>query len=233
MDLILVDGCANDVGVGRILDPKTDPAELESLTWQFCRDEMRLLLLRLREMAPQAHIVVTGYFPFLSGESALDGIEQWVPTQSTAVFHIGDFWDTVHDLTTNATVFHDTSRESLAAAVEAVNADTIGQPAIAFADPNFGPRNATFASEAWLWGLTLNETLAHTFEWGADLRLFPEDPLLDYRLSACLEAGVLSDFLSCVYTSVGHPNPAGARAYADAIAESLIQLGVLPGPSAD
>ena len=232
MDLILVDGGGNDVGLYRILSVETDPAELEELTRQYCEGEMIGLLRRVRQLAPQAHIVVTGYFPFLSEESDFTHVEPWVVAMDSPLFEVDELWETIAVLTTNAAVFHETSRESLANAVDAVNASTSGPPMIGFADPDYGAQNAAFASDPWLWGLTVNDDLVNAFDWGMDLLLFPEDPLLDYRLSACLEPGVCPDLLSCIYASVGHPNPAGARAYADAIIETLRELGVLSPVSA-
>ena len=184
------------------------------------------LLEKVRGLAPQAHIVVTGYYPFLSTESIESGA-----AELTFVFGIaGEDLDEVSDppaaMAANSAVFHTVSSESLAAAVAAVNGRTEGEPMIAYADPGYGPENAVFASDPWLWEMTTNPELLDIFDF--DLRLFPEDPLLDIRMAACGEPDVAPDLISCIYASVAHPNPAGARAYAEAIIEALRDVEVLP-----
>ena len=225
MDLILMDGCINDVSLDMILDPETDQEELVELTHKFCDQEMTVLIQKVRSLAPQAYVVVAGYYQIVSQESDFGSLSQW--SDSTLTQEDQELDDSANAVTANSIAFRDHSSTSLTAAVEAVNGSQATQPMIAFAEPQFGPANAVFAPDSWLWKLTTgNES---TTEQDVDLQLIPEDPLLEFRLSACLEANSFADYVGCVYLSVGHPNPQGARVYADAVIQSLTDLGVLPG----
>ncbi|MCP4594216.1 MAG: hypothetical protein GY842_26095 [bacterium] len=230
MDLILLDGCGNDVNMKHILSPQTDPVELEETTRRYCGAEMIGLLEKVRSRSPQAPIVVTGYFPFVSEESVESGAEEMALALGIAGEDLEGSDDPLGAMARNSAVFHRVSGESLAAAVAALNASGPGAPLAAFADPGYGPENSIFAPESWLWNLTANPELEQIL--GIELRLFPEDPLLDYRLEACREPGVAIDLIPCVYGSVAHPNPAGARAYTDAVVDALRQLEVLPASAA-
>lgn len=225
LDLVLLDGCANDVGLPAIMSPLTDPVDLSSNTVEFCETEMIGLLRKMRSAAPNAPIVVTGYFEFVSSESLELGAEELAIIQGVARDDLEGIEDPLMALVVNSVVFDATARASLNLAVSTVNNDRTDDPPIMFADPAFGDDNSVFASDSYLWNLVSNEELGETL--GLDLRLFPEDPLLDARVQQCLEPDVIPDVVSCVYGSLAHPNPAGARAYADAVITSLREIGVL------
>ena len=227
-DLILMDGCINDVGVGAIIDPRTTDEELAGLTEAFCRDEMTTLLRKVRSLAPSASIVVTGYFQIIGPESDLFALNQWRTARGSASEE--DEGELVDELTQQSIVFHDVAHESLRAAIDAVNAEAHDGPGIVFADPDFGPEHAVFTPDRWLWSMTADSDLFRDLD--IELELFPEDPLQEFRLSRCFAPDVIDALLSCLYVSVGHPNPTGARAYADAVVDALRDLGTLsPEPT--
>lgn len=223
LDLVLLDGCINDVGLTTILNPEVPPGDILALTEHFCRDEMAGLLRKVRARAPQARIFVTGYYSFIGPESNVAAIRAWEQAQGNPL----PFDDSplVAALVANAEAFAAGATLNLAAAADLVNAET-GAAAITFVDPQFGPRNAVFAPEPWLWSLTADNMLSDELD--TELPLFPEDPLVGVRSRACVEQPVVGSTLTCAYASVGHPNPAGARAYARAIVAALRNLGVLP-----
>ncbi len=227
IDLILMDGCINDLGFGMIINPLTADEELIGLTEQFCREEMATLLRKVRGLAPQAHIMVTGYFQIVGPDSDIFALRTWAMMYGF-ITEGGDL-PLVDELVHQSVIFRDVAHESLRAAVEQVNRETGAEPLIAFADPAFGPENAVFAPEKWLWSLTSVPELIAGFDF--DLALFPEDPRQDFRLERCFEPEAIDATLFCLYSSVGHPNPSGARAYADAIIRGLRDLGVLPAAS--
>lgn len=224
VDLVLMDGCINDVGVPSIIDPEIGGDEFAELIRRFCRDEMTTLIGKVRSLAPQARIVVTGYYPIVGPQSDPFGLQQWAKTHDLELGEEGVQF--VNAVTANSLLFHDTARDSLSAAVDAVNEQDAGGPMIAFADPGFGLENSVFAQDSWLWGMSSQS--AHFDGIEIDLELFPEDPIDGLRLANCFEPDIIVDVISCVYASVGHPNPTGARAYADAIIEALRDLAVLP-----
>jgi hypothetical protein len=128
-------------------------------------------------------------------------------------------------LTENSIVFRDTAHAGLATAVDTVNEET-GETKIAFVDPGFGPENAVFAQDRWLWSMT-NQGSPLLLEFGIDITLFPEDPMLRAREAACSSPLQEAGLIVCIYASVGHPTPPGERAYASAIIDRLRELGLL------
>ena len=224
LDLVLVGGCINDVGVTTILNPMTPETVLVELTEQFCDQEMGELLWKVRGLAPQARIVVTGYFQIVSADSDFNSLATWAETLGLTT--TGEELEVLDAMVNLSVVFHDSSHIGLRAAVARVNEGGGGAPTIAFADPGFGPENAVFAPRKWLWSLTDENIVLQTLN--LELPAIPEDPLQDIRLRECFDEDVVGGIIPCIYASVGHPNPAGAQAYADAIELSLRDLGVLP-----
>jgi len=225
IELVLLDGCINDIGVDSIIDPLTPDDELVALAEQFCRDEMAALLDKVRGLVPQARIVVTGYFPIIGLESDLFGLRQWTATQG--ITSEEEDRVLIEALAHQSAVFLEAAHAGLRAAVEIVNASDPGAagPRVAFADPGFGPEHAVFTPDRWLWSMTADdEFLADV---GIELALAPEDQTIDVRTPACFDPGSIDGIISCLYVSVGHPNPRGARAYADAVVATLRDLGVL------
>ena len=62
---------------------------------------------------------------------------------------------------------------------------------------------------------------------GIEVTLFPEDPIFGARNSACSSPLQEVGLIGCIYASVGHPNPPGERAYANAIINRLREFGLL------
>ena len=225
MDLILLDGCGNDVTLTKILSPLTTTEDLEERTERFCQGEMINLLVLVRSLAPNTPIVVTGYFPFVSLDSGAEEVGQFAQTQNLPGADNDGQDDILIAMAANSETFYSKSRHHLAIAVETASAMTEYLSPIVFADTQFDPENSTFAPEAWLWGVTTGESVLEQL--GVDWELVPEDPLFQYRLSACLEDEVLPDPISCVYASIAHPNPEGANAYTTEIVGKLREIGVL------
>jgi lysophospholipase L1-like esterase len=229
MDFILVDGCINDVGVDTIFFSDITEGELVQLTEQYCGTEMTALLRKVREAAPNAVIVVTSYFPVVSASSDLLGMEQWATANGAEPDADGTEFKQL--LVRNSTVFHETSNRAISEAVATINAESPADRPIVFAPVPFTDENATFAPQKWLWSLTDQADLRELIG-DVSLTLFPEDPVLALRSTACLDAEALDGLLPCLYVSVAHPNAAGARAYADEIIVQLRQTGVMPGVNA-
>ncbi|HRX85057.1 MAG TPA: SGNH/GDSL hydrolase family protein [Phycisphaerae bacterium] len=225
-DLVLLDGCGNDVQIERILAPTDNTELLTDLSGEFCFGEMANLLIRVRAYAPQAPIVVTGYFPFVSEDSDLSQIGTWAVANGINLGGEEELTKTLRNFVVNAAVFQTQSAVDLQAAVTLVNGLDSNGPPIAYVDPEYGPQNATFASEAWMWGLTRNVPLATQL--GINLDLFPEDPLLDERVKRCTLPSVAPNLLACIYGALGHPNVAGAKAYTRHIVAALRVMGILP-----
>ncbi len=227
VDLVLLDGCVNDVGLDTITLPLTDTQELAQITEQYCNGAMAALLRKVRRVMPEAAVVVTGYYPFISEQSSPAGIDTLLSLNQATSSSSQDIFELRDAMAENSRVFFNVSHANLRAAVDHVNGETGGAVTIAFADARFGPANATFAPEPRLWGLTDDLELLQTLQ--VNLSLAPEDPLFEKRLNVCTGRNLaFFDLVSCLYAAVAHPNPTGARAYADAVIEQLHVLGVLP-----
>ena len=224
VDLVLMSGCFNDVGMYTILDPFADHGELAELTAEACEVEMEALLRKVRTVAPEAHVVVTGYYPIVGPGSDPLGVQEWANVQGIDSPSIMTGF--VQNLTGNSNVFHETAHAGLTSAVDRVNGEISGDPLIAFANPDFGPEHAVFTADPWLWGMTRRNESFGSLDF--ELDVFPEDPLAPLRLDACAEVYGILDLVTCIFASVGHPNPSGSRVYADAIIADLRDLGVLP-----
>lgn len=224
LDLVLVGGCITDVSVRDLFFTNLSEAAIIERTDLYCGEVMAALLRQVRAAAPQAPIVVTGYYPVVSTLSDPLGLGEWLAARSQTT--IEDLSAIVEKLAGQSAVFLERSDLAIASAVATVAAESPADPGIAFAPVPFGPENASFAPEAWLWGSTDRHPLA---EWlGLDLQIFPEDPLADFRFGECNRPGVIPGLIECIYASVAHPNREGAVVYRDAIVEALRTLAVLP-----
>ena len=230
VDLVLLTGGINDVGVLRILSPLTPPADLKAATWRHCYTDMTLLLEQVAARFINAEIMVSGYFPILSVKS--DPLHVWdflgcfgfrtlglksllpVPWRSLGADPV------TKEIVANCQLFWEESETALGEAVRAVSAAVGGSsPRIRFATPTFTEWNAALARDAWLWGIIRTDPTDLTS------LLAPEDSVADVRRDACNqhEPNPLWNPLwtICCYASAGHPNVAGARQYARAITAAL------------
>lgn len=224
VDLVLVDGCINDINVRRILHPFVPPTVISDAVETRCHQDMKLLLDRVTKKFPNATIVVSGYYPIISEETDLFALEALLIGAGVIV---GGTWAGVPGATigagvtavvgaatkdkvvTNCRVFADESAAKLRAAVTEINSTLGGQARVRFADPHFQPWNAVLARFPLLFGLNLD--------------LSPQDPIAAERIAACATAGL--DPLSraiCDRASMGHPNSQGAQVYARAIFKAVL-----------
>ncbi len=210
IDLVVLDAGSNDVHVTKILDPLTSPREISKSTEIYCHQHMPLLIERLLDKFKNARIVIVGYYEFITEESE----EGYIHTMLTAFGKVpgGFIADFVLEafeglfkrrLLKNCDVF---AGESLAAFKE-IAADFNGRvpgKRVLVVDPPIKTENAAFASDPWLWGI--NDDLSAV------------DPVAKERAAACECAGISrTQPLFCSRASAGHPNPKGAKAYAEAI----------------
>jgi hypothetical protein len=215
IDLVLVNGGINDVNVRRILDPLTRSSDLRSLTWQACHVDMKKLLGKAigRFGKPTCRFIVTGYYPILSAESdpLLKGENELL---DLFLGHHGlgfpirlDKGPIVEHIIKLCITFWQESSRALSQAV-ADAAREFGFPSrMAFVPCPFTEQNALFAGTPMLFGF------------GPDGG--PQDEVIGGRAGTCKIAYPdlleLPSFEMCRYASVGHPNPQGALAIADAV----------------
>jgi hypothetical protein len=61
MDLVLLSGCGNDVGLLNLLNA-TDKAEVDEMTRSKCGKPVENLLQRILTSFPNSHLILTGYY---------------------------------------------------------------------------------------------------------------------------------------------------------------------------
>lgn len=210
VDLILLDGGFNDVGIGTVLDPKGP--DLQPLSKKYFYEDLKTLLDKVTKKFKKAKIIVTGYYQPVSHKSNIHFLEALLlaldlnPIGFIGQWGLTSLFDKV---VARCEQINQLSKQYIQRAVDETNQTETGADRIAFADPKFNFNNAVFADDPFLYGVNLD--------------LSPQDDHISgQRESACILANKSGfDFTSCRLASVGHPNPKGAKAYADAIKELL------------
>lgn len=222
VDLVLVNGGINDIGVNTILNPTTSSGAIRDACRFQCHDAMKLLLTdAVGTFGPQTKLVVTGYQLMVSWASDTALLTEFLVALGVAlgaingaliggVISLAAKWAVV----VNCQTFYTEANKQLRLAVDEVNAALGGPPRVFFAVPRFTDDNAALAPDAWLWGITVDPLKG----------VVPDDPVAASRATQCTLAGQVRpgfDVNRCKIASLGHPNPTGAQRYADAIAQFL------------
>lgn len=212
VDLVLLDGGINDVGVLRILSPLTSSAELTFAISTSCHDNMLQLLNELTGEFTKAKIIVTGYYQIISDRSDLAFLDVFMISVGFDLALVngaivgGIATPFIRDkISGNCALFASEANRQLQSAVNEANA-ALATARVFFADPKFGPANAALALDSFLYGIHVDSS--------------PDDPIsvAGPRAAACEAAGSAHTSVpECKCASMGHPNPRGAQAYANAI----------------
>src|SRR5437660_6363704 len=72
VDLVLVDGCINDIDARRLLNASNTPAGIRELAQAKCGEPVEDLLERIAASFPNAHVIITGYYPIISEKTSND-----------------------------------------------------------------------------------------------------------------------------------------------------------------
>jgi lysophospholipase L1-like esterase len=216
VDLVLLNGGINDVGVATLLNPLALIPTLTSRITRACHDSMLLLLNRISSkfVKHSCRILVTGYYPITSSQSDPFGVMQLLKLYGIALPPFGDpgaeFLEPVIHRS------HQFFAESTAALQRAIVDATDAR--ITFVPSGFTDANAVYVpGTSLLWKLDLDEALS------------PEDPVADERHALCYLAhdGPHETFARefCNRASAGHPNVAGALQFRDQL---IAALGLAP-----
>jgi lysophospholipase L1-like esterase len=212
VDLVLMNGGINDVGVASILNPFSLIPTLDARVKHACHDGMLALLraVAAKFSNPAGRILVTGYYPILSARSDPAGVTKLLGLFGIAV---PDFLDEVADFVNpvlgRCQAFFEDSTECLSQAIAEA-----GDPRIAFVPSGFTDANSVFVpGTSLLWGIGLDDDLS------------PQDPAAAARRPLCDIAHpggsqVLAREL-CYRASAGHPNVQGAAQYSRQILAAL------------
>lgn len=224
-DLILLTAGITDITVEGVLDPFGKDAELRRITAETCGTRVTDLLSKVGAANPNAIIVVLGYFPIISKWSRVSRVfNGWLESRQTAGFLKPIFNNVVtrnlffprirKKVIRRSQIWLEESDRHLRAAVATHNTK-VGSPKAIFVASPLTIENAVEAPNTKLFRMKMNGDI--------------EDPLFAERTADC--AAVLNDLNSkaklkyrpsrCAMAAVGHPDPNGAAAYADAVKAAL------------
>jgi hypothetical protein len=251
VDLILIDGCANDVDILNIVNPSSTPERIAAMTWDHCNRGMKDTLIELASLYPHARIVVTGYYQALSEHTDRTGLNPlfggWaiLPRSETAGIVLGVTLlagpiaggivtaivteEAAQQAIINTERFRTESDRALLDAVAAVNG--LGGnwfDRAVFVESGFRPENA-YASKA-----------GPTYLWLVPLGIYPNDldEMHASRQNLCRAGGAIETSLGtplrqpsglevegvrkkCFIAALAHPNAQGAASYASRILNAI------------
>lgn len=247
--LILMDGCINDVGVKTLLAVATPLEDLRAEVKQKCGEKMTHLLARVRNSFPQAHVVVTGYYPIVSAQTDdnafLRLLVKKLNNQRPEARRMTDK-EMRQRLVAISAEWYRSSTANLADAVMKANAGLPpSSPKVLFAEIQFGPEHVFAAPETLLWTFLFASTNTSGFAKVVVLLSFgtaaykANDHVRESRIKSCEATfkkpkGIKEEkaqkdarkdlFLICRYASLGHPNHMGALVYTESIKAQLLRL---------
>ncbi|HEV7683300.1 MAG TPA: SGNH/GDSL hydrolase family protein [Pyrinomonadaceae bacterium] len=247
--LILMNGCINDIGVKNLLSAATPLEDLRAQVKINCGEKMQHLLSRVRSNFPQSQVVVSGYYPIVSFQTAdnafLRLLVKRLNNQRPEARRMTDK-EMRQRLVAISEEWYRSSTANLAEAVLKANAGfTPSSPKILFAEIQFGPEHVFAAPETLLWTFLFASTNVSGFAKIVVLLSFgtaaykANDHVREARIKSCEATfkkpkDVKEDkkqketrqdlFLICRYASLGHPNHMGALVYTEAIKGQLLQL---------
>lgn len=208
VDLILVSGGINDVGLMNVINVNTPATEIQTGS-ESIEAPMESLLTNLLTNNKKAKIIVTNYYPIISdntNENLITGAVSLIiqllgnaPDEGGAL--ISNNINQKSRLIENSYTFNGVSTTSL---INAVNSADNDAKRIAFAMVNFPSERCYGTDTSWLWELTsLSPPTTNDDRYG-------------YRSTLCGPADIINRI-----NAIGHPNVYGAREYARAIESAI------------
>ncbi len=244
VDLVIVNGCINDVDSRRLLNAANTPDNIRDLAQAKCGAPVEALLTRIATTFPSAHLVVIGYYPILTENTAND---LFMRALAKRFYSPVAGAPKMNDKTLRARLiaisreWYQTSTQMLSAAARKINADLAARGShqhVLFADPGFTIENAFAAKRTRLWGFDatwIRKMLVLLTLGRVELR--SNDELRSYRGDLCKrllkkpegetheqKSDREDRLLRCRLAAVAHPNRKGAAMYADAIGRLLKPL---------
>jgi len=227
-DLIMLTGGITDISVENVLDPFADNKKLSPLIEKYCRDHVFDVLEHAATLHPNAIIVIVGYFPMVSPKSSKSRMfNDWLesmsfprplkPLANNGVVRPLFFNRLGKKAITRSRIWFDESNKNLQAAVDKLNAK-YDRPRAIFVKSPITEDTCIETPNSLLFKMGKNGVV--------------EDPLYRTRSAECESAlpelkrstGIDYPVRSCKIAGLGHPNPAGARAYAEAIKATIAPI---------
>jgi lysophospholipase L1-like esterase len=246
VDLVMVDGCINDLDARRLLNADNTPQAIRELARQKCGPPVEALLTRIAGSFPNAHVIVTGYYPILSEGTARDIFMRAMTKRlytGTARMNDKQLRARLIEISRE---WYEGSNQMLADAAAKVDAQLTARGSrqrALFAEVNFLPEHSFAASQSRLWGFDASwiRKLLVILTLGR-VTLKTNDEQRNQRGTSCKNtlkalAGETKQqkatrenrIMLCRLAAIGHPNRRGAQMYADAINDQLKLLISGPG----
>ena len=244
VDLVLVDGCINDVDVRNLLNAANSSDDVKRMATEKCGMPMLALIRRVANSFPSAHVIVTGYFPIIS-EKTPDSLLMkamarmfYQPGPKPAKQKPKDLRE---NLIAVSRTWYQASNATLGDAVDKVAAELAAKGSrqrVLFVEIPFPPEFSFNAPETRLWGFNASflRKLLAVLTLGR-VTLKTNDEQQRQRIASCNERYQKPPneqpnqrgereyrLLLCRYASLGHPNRKGSAIYADAIVGKLKSL---------
>lgn len=244
VDLVLVNGCINDVDVRNLLNAANSIDDIKRMTREKCGLPMQKLLGRVTTSFPSAHVIVTGYFPIISEKTPNSlflkavALMFYQPGPQSPKPNLGQLRARLIEV---SRTWYQTSNATLADDTEKLNAELAARGSrqrVMFVNIPFPPEYSFNAPETRLWSFNasfLRKLLAILTLGRVSLKT--NDERLNQRVAGCNEfykrpaseapaAKAPRERLRmlCRYASLGHPNRKGAAIYAEAIVGQLKAL---------
>lgn len=244
VDLVLVDGCINDLDARRLLNATNTPDGIRELAQQKCGPPVEALLSRITTSFPKAHVIITGYYPILSEKTASDLFMRAMVKRlytGTAPMNDKQLRTRLIDISRE---WYLATNQMLAGATSKVDADLAAKGSrqrALFAEIAFQPEHSFAAPQSRLWGFDASflRKLLVVLTLGR-VTLKTNDERRNQRGTSCKETfrrppGETKDqerarenrIMLCRLAAIGHPNREGAQMYAEAIGKQLKLLGWL------
>ena len=245
VNLILLDGCINDVDVSNLLNVTTDPNWLRERINNSCKVAMHNLLTRVTENFPNAYVMVPSYYRIVSDSTAdnafIRALAKNLNNENPQARRMKDK-EMRERLIILSELWYKVSTANLREAVDLANADLVARnspPRVSFVEIDFWPEHSFSADDTLLWNFMFGSTnLSGLRKFIVILSLGtaaykPNDPVRESRVRSCNETFKKPPkgqketeaekterkdrLLICRYASLGHPNHMGALVYTEAI----------------
>ena len=233
VEVVLVSGCANDVGTQNLLNA-TATEQIEEITQAKCGLPMEKLLRRITTSFPAARVIVTGYYPFFSEKTRNDFILKALVRRFFSETPTLSSKELLARLTANSNAGYRASNNALSQAVRNVNSG-LHRERVMFAKIEFAPEHSFAAPQSHLWQFNRSpfRMVLALLSFGK-IPLPANDEVRKQRSASCREFfkrppgethAQKKDRerrrILCSYAALGHPNRKGALLYAEAILKLL------------
>ena len=246
VDLVIVDGCINDLDTRRLLNAANTTAAIRELAEQKCGAPAEALLARIAGSFPNAHMIVTGYYPIFSEKTSNDFFMRALSKRlytGSAPMNDKELRARLIEL---SRAWYEVSSRMLAAATLKVDAQLaakgLRQRAV-YAESIFLPEHSFAAPQSRLWGfdasalrkllviLTLGRVTLNTNDERRSQRSASCNQIFKRPAgeTAVQEKARQDRIALCRLAAIGHPNRKGAQMYAEAINQQLKLLISGPG----